>query len=716
MRSLGLLILVFVASCRTVTNSETRVNADAHSQDYSGTNNKSVAINDAEQELRERLRIWDLTTPCPAEKRCLTLLQVNNIYEIAAVGGSTLGGLDRVATLRRLLAEHEPAGPVLFAHSGDFVSPSGMSILSTDNNKPWAGRQNIATLKAAGLNIAILGGRDIDLPSGALQERLNEASTNSIPNSQSCDLSDGERMTQATSNTQAPSRAEWPKKSDASIDTSNYPALRPISVSASEILCQGMGCPSSRATALLHAYNPCIQHIQHGQSQSQNCVQWIASNLVQRPDTQGPRLASAAQPLKAAGIPLPRALVLEAGQAPASIRIGLMGLTLSDNRSAQFAIYDATLTAQQLARIMREKQGELPAVDALVALTQLESADNLAILEDVPGIDLILAGYHPHETKMPTQGQNLQCISEAPRRCVSWADSNARSVYVHRLIIDPSATNRSDRLHIKSKLINIDASIPEDPKVANLIACYYRQADKLLSQESKESRQSRVESDNPSNNSQAQKTSISSAIAHMKNQALDGTTRSIQRLGGSNLTDFIGQAMLDSVSTSNYGQVAFKLALVNSGLIGLMDQLGPGTLRYYDALRVLPLDSGIVPMRTRLRDLATILHQNWIDQPLYLDALLHTYPRLAVTSRPRQEISRKAIEDNLLEVSGEMSINSSIDILVPEAWLQLIKNTTPESLKTFVPIDTTSQPQSLRDIFVEALRRQFPIEKRITND
>ncbi|HYH44754.1 MAG TPA: bifunctional metallophosphatase/5'-nucleotidase, partial [Thermoanaerobaculia bacterium] len=102
----------------------------------------------------------------------VTLLQINDVYEIGPVEGGKRGGLARVATLRkRLLAENPNTYTVL---AGDFLSPSALGTAKVDGQS-LAGRQMVAVLNALGLDLATFGNHEFDLKEDQLLARLGES-------------------------------------------------------------------------------------------------------------------------------------------------------------------------------------------------------------------------------------------------------------------------------------------------------------------------------------------------------------------------------------------------------------------------------------------------------------------------------------------------------------------------------------------------------------
>ena len=94
----------------------------------------------------------------------VTFLQINDVYTTVPVNG--VGGLARVATLKTSLAA---AGRTPFlVLAGDFLSPSVASSV-------FKGAHMIATLNAAGLDLATLGNHEFDFGDDELITRMHEA-------------------------------------------------------------------------------------------------------------------------------------------------------------------------------------------------------------------------------------------------------------------------------------------------------------------------------------------------------------------------------------------------------------------------------------------------------------------------------------------------------------------------------------------------------------
>ena len=88
------------------------------------------------------------------------ILQMNDVYEIAPLEGGKAGGLARVATVRQDLLKESPN--VVTVLSGDFLSPSFIGTLKTDEGEKIAGLQMIETLNTLGLDYATFGNHEFD--------------------------------------------------------------------------------------------------------------------------------------------------------------------------------------------------------------------------------------------------------------------------------------------------------------------------------------------------------------------------------------------------------------------------------------------------------------------------------------------------------------------------------------------------------------------------
>ena len=116
--------------------------------------------------------------PAPEPLNPVRFLSINDVY-VADTMTDGQGGLARVATVRRRLADQ---GPVLFVLAGDLLSPSLLS-------KYYNGRQMVEALDSAKLDYATFGNHEFELPVDTLNARIAESTFKWL--SSNCTLADG---------------------------------------------------------------------------------------------------------------------------------------------------------------------------------------------------------------------------------------------------------------------------------------------------------------------------------------------------------------------------------------------------------------------------------------------------------------------------------------------------------------------------------------------
>jgi 5'-nucleotidase len=108
----------------------------------------------------------------PTQPMTVTLLHLNDVYEIQPVEGGKSGGLARVATVVEQLTNAHPA--LLTTLGGDFLSPSAIGTARIDG-QPLAGRQMVDVLNAMKLDWATFGNHEFDVSEAAFRARLAES-------------------------------------------------------------------------------------------------------------------------------------------------------------------------------------------------------------------------------------------------------------------------------------------------------------------------------------------------------------------------------------------------------------------------------------------------------------------------------------------------------------------------------------------------------------
>ncbi len=102
----------------------------------------------------------------------VVFLHINDIYEITPLEGGKVGGLARVATVRKNLLQNNPNTFTILA--GDFLSPSLLGTIKYEGER-IRGRHIVEVLNTLGLDIATFGNHEFDIKEDELQSRINES-------------------------------------------------------------------------------------------------------------------------------------------------------------------------------------------------------------------------------------------------------------------------------------------------------------------------------------------------------------------------------------------------------------------------------------------------------------------------------------------------------------------------------------------------------------
>ncbi|MDC9721301.1 MAG: bifunctional metallophosphatase/5'-nucleotidase [Urechidicola sp.] len=101
------------------------------------------------------------------------VINVNDIYEIDALGGGKVGGLARVATLYDSIKKENKN--TLLVHGGDFLNPSLLGTIKDEKGERYSGKQMVEVMNAVGFDLVAFGNHEFDLKYSDFQKRLNES-------------------------------------------------------------------------------------------------------------------------------------------------------------------------------------------------------------------------------------------------------------------------------------------------------------------------------------------------------------------------------------------------------------------------------------------------------------------------------------------------------------------------------------------------------------
>ncbi|KAB1158672.1 bifunctional metallophosphatase/5'-nucleotidase [Tenacibaculum aiptasiae] len=105
-------------------------------------------------------------------KTKFTILQLNDVYEIAPIQGGKYGGMARVETVHQNLLKDDKN--VMLVLAGDFLNPSLIGTMKVDGTRV-RGKQMVEVMNAMNFDLVAFGNHEFDLSYKNLQERLNES-------------------------------------------------------------------------------------------------------------------------------------------------------------------------------------------------------------------------------------------------------------------------------------------------------------------------------------------------------------------------------------------------------------------------------------------------------------------------------------------------------------------------------------------------------------
>jgi 5'-nucleotidase/UDP-sugar diphosphatase len=227
-----------------------------------------------------------------------------------------------------------------------------------------------------------------------------------------------------------------------------------------------------------------------------------------------------------------------------SLRIGLIGLTMDEPRAwVRFA------PAIESAKAAIARLHDAGPVDAIIALTHTPMADDEALVEAVPEIDVVLGG-HEHENWLLHRGARLTPIVKA--------DANVRTLAIISMTFPKGA-----RPEVSVRLQPITSNIAADATVDAEVTRWTTTAFDAF----------RSAGFDP--------TRIVATLPY----SLDGRQSAVRNRSG-NLTKVIADALAREAAPVD-------VALINGGTIRIDDELAAGPVTEYDVIRTLPFGGAV---------------------------------------------------------------------------------------------------------------------------
>lgn len=391
--------------------------------------------------------------------------QVNDVYEIAALDGGKLGGMARIATLRKQLLKENPNTYTVMA--GDFLNPSLIGTLKYQG-EGIKGKQMVEVMNAAGIDYVCFGNHEFDLDYIDLQKRIDE----------------------------------------------------------------------SKFT-------------------------WISSNAFHK---NGENIEPFSRSSNPAGTYFPEYKIIEIkdGNTSESAKMGMFGLVLDANKKDYIHYSSIFERSNSLIEDVIKKEA-----DVIIGLTHIAVEDDKEVAQKNPSVSLIMGG-HEHNNMIHKVGKTV----------ITKADANAISAWVHRC----SYNLKTKEVKIHSELVPINATISEDPEVAQVVKKW---------------------TDIANNAFKSAGFTPDETVVQLK-EVLDGRS-SVIRLQQNNL----GSAIAKSLTMA--AQRPVDCAFFNSGSVRIDDQV-KGTLTQADIVRILPYGGKLIEMDIKGSELKKVLYAGLLSK------------------------------------------------------------------------------------------------------
>ena len=224
------------------------------------------------------------------------------------------------------------------------------------------------------------------------------------------------------------------------------------------------------------------------------------------------------------------------------VKIGFVAVTLNDNQVDFVRYEDHTKEA------IKAYNQLISSSDVVVGLTHLEIQQDIILAPELPGIQLIMGG-HDHDHMIQKSGNAV----------IAKADANAKTAYVHRLLINKNTGKTS----ISSSLVYLNETVPIDPETHKIVQKWSDIADKSF----------RAAGFDPAE-----------VVAKLE-VSLDGREKSI-RHKQTNMGNIVAAAMAAAYNDE------LDCAILNSGSIRIDDQI-KGRITQYDIFRILPFGGSV---------------------------------------------------------------------------------------------------------------------------
>ena len=270
----------------------------------------------------------------------------------------------------------------------------------------------------------------------------------------------------------------------------------------------------------------------------------------------------------------------------ANITFAFIGICVDTVTPSYVKIQNMTRTIETIRPLVRDLK-ENHDVEFVVALTHLDYKQDIVLIQQHLGIDLVLGG-HNHENMYYKVSKDLVPLAKA--------DANAKSFYVHEIYKkrDPYLQDINTKFTIRSDLIPITENMPTDPEADRLIDYWWQMAKASFAK---------------------QGFHLEKKITSIPEGSSWDARNIIIRNGPSEITHVVAASMKYCAKRANmYNLTA---AFFNTGMIRMDDVQGPGDVSTYDILRLLPYPNVMAAIDMNGRTLLEMFERSRKKNPMH---------------------------------------------------------------------------------------------------
>jgi len=305
----------------------------------------------------------------------------------------------------------------------------------------------------------------------------------------------------------------------------------------------------------------------------------------------------------------------------AKMNFAFVGVCVDTVKPPYVKIMNYTKTIERLRSTvnhLKTRRG----VDFVVAITHWDFKQDIAMVQEQLGIDLVLGG-HNHENQYYQVTNDLIPIAKA--------DANAKSFYVHEVYKkrDPALKDLEGKFTVRSELIPLTENLPTDPQADRLIDYWWQMAKSSFLR---------------------QGFHLEKKITRIPDGQMWDARNIVVRNGPSEITRVVAESM--KYCAKQAGIRNLTASFFNTGMIRMDDVQGPGDVTTYDVLRLLPYPNVMAAIDMSGRLLLEMLETSRFKNPL-LGGFMHLSSEFDTICMDKNAPATENFSDSPCKINGK---------------------------------------------------------------